>query len=76
MHLQKRFERYIRKSRQKISMVLNLPVFPLTKTTAQNEMDNFRPNVLVLAKKACPRAPQNVPAASREVMMDSLDVDR
>lgn len=48
----------------------------LTKITAQNEMENFRPNVLVLAKKACPRAPQKVPAASREVMMDSLDVDR
>jgi hypothetical protein len=44
--------------------------------TAQNEIENFLPNVFVLAKKACPRAPQNVPAASREVMMDSLDVDK
>jgi hypothetical protein len=44
--------------------------------TAQNEMENFRPNVLVLAKKACPRAPQNVPAASSDVMIDSLDVER
>jgi hypothetical protein len=43
---------------------------------AQKEMEYFRPNVLVLAKNAWPRAPQNVPAARSDVMIDSLDVDR